>query len=101
MGEYYIWCSSGNLGPLLSTYFYVAYFWNMKIVATLTMQMTPLPIQHTAEVLNNLTNITQRLITWFANNQMKVNHGKCHLLLSTQENANIQIANTTINCLKS
>ena len=39
---------------------------------------------------------TQKLFTWFANNQMKANHDKCHLLLSTQEKANIQTANTTI-----
>ena len=32
---------------------------------------------------------------------MKGNHGKCQLLLSTQEDANIQIANTTINCSRS
>ena len=32
---------------------------------------------------------------------MKANHGKCHLLLSTQEDANIQISNTTINRSKS
>ena len=56
---------------------------------------------NTAEVIENLTIITQKLYTWFANNQMKVNHDKCHLLLSTQEEANIQIANTTIKCSKS
>ena len=54
---------------------------------------------NTAEVLEKLTNITQRLFTWFANNQMKENLGKCHL--STQEDANIQISNTTINCSRS
>ena len=32
---------------------------------------------------------------------MKANYGKGHLLLSTQENANIQISNTTINCSRS
>ena len=32
---------------------------------------------------------------------MKANHGKCHLLLSTQEDANIQELNTTINCSRS
>ena len=32
---------------------------------------------------------------------MEANHGKCHLFLSTQEDANIQISNTTINCLRS
>ena len=28
-----------------------------------------------------LPNITQELFTWFANNRMKENHDKCHLLL--------------------
>ena len=56
---------------------------------------------NTAEVLDKLTNITQRLFTWFVSNQMKVNLGKCHLLLSTQGDANIQISNTTINCSRS
>ena len=56
---------------------------------------------NTAEVLQNLTIITQKLFTWFANNHMKVNHDKCHLLLSIQDEANIQIANTTIKCSKS
>ena len=32
---------------------------------------------------------------------MKENHGKCHLLLSTQEDANIQIENSIINCSRS
>ena len=56
---------------------------------------------NTEEVIENLTNVTQKLFTWFANNQMKANHDKCHLLLSTQEEANIQIANTTIKCSQS
>ena len=56
---------------------------------------------NTGEVIENLTIITQKLHTWFANNQMKINRDKCHLLLSTQEETNIQIANTTIKCSKS
>ena len=56
---------------------------------------------NTAEVLEKLTNITQRLFTWFANNQIKVNPGKRYLLLCTQEDANIQISNTIINCSRS
>ena len=51
---------------------------------------------NTAEVTENFTIVTQKLFTWFANNQMKVNHEKCHLLLSTQDEENIQIGNTTI-----
>ena len=50
---------------------------------------------NTAEVIENPAIITQKLCAWFANNQMKVNHDKYHLLLSTQDKANIQIANTT------
>ena len=53
------------------------------------------------EVVENLTNITQKVFTWFASNQMKGNSGKCHLLLSAKEEANIQIANITIRRLRS
>ena len=54
-----------------------------------------------AEVLKKLTNIMRRLFTWFANNQIKANFGKCQLFLSIQEDADIQISNTTINCSRS
>ena len=30
-----------------------------------------------------------KVITWFANNQMKADHDNCRLLLSTQDEANI------------
>ena len=53
------------------------------------------------EKVENLTNITQKLFTWFPSNQMKANPGKCHLLLSTQEEANIQITNITIESSRS
>ena len=56
---------------------------------------------NTEEVIENVTNVTQKLFTWLANDQMKANHGKCHLLLSTQVEANIQIANTTMKCSQS
>ena len=36
------------------------------------------------------------LLTWFANNQTKANGDKCHLLLSSHEDVNIQIGNVTI-----
>ena len=51
---------------------------------------------NTSDVLSRLTKITQALLSWFANNQMKVNHDKCCLLLSSHEDANIQIAKVTI-----
>ena len=56
---------------------------------------------NTAEVFEKSLNITRRLFTWFANNQMKANHGKHHLLLYRKEDANIQISYTTINCSRS
>ena len=40
--------------------------------------------------------MTEKFFTWFANNQIKANPGKCHILLSTQKEANIQNANATI-----
>ena len=46
----------------------------------------------TTEVLENLT---KKLFSWFANNQMKGNNDKCHLILSSpEEDAAIQIKST-------
>ena len=55
---------------------------------------------NTTEALTNLSILAQRLLTWFDNNKMKANHDKCHVLLSTQESFNIQIANFTIKSFK-
>ena len=55
---------------------------------------------NTTEVLANLSNLAQKLLTWFANDKMKANHDKYHLLLSTQESFNIQIENFTIKSSK-
>ena len=55
----------------------------------------------TTEVLENLSGITKKLFTWFANNQMKANDDKCHLLLSSPDDSSlIQIENSTIKCSK-
>ena len=55
---------------------------------------------NTTEVLTNLSSLAQKPFTWFANNKMKTNHDKCHLLWSTQESFIIQIANFTIKSSK-
>ena len=55
---------------------------------------------NTVKVIEYLTIITKKPLIWFANNQMRVNSDKCHLLLSSQEDANIQITNTTRKCFK-
>ena len=85
--------------PVFPNYLSVSYDYGFTNYADDT---TPYVLaNNTAEVIENLTIITQKLFTWFANNQMKVNHDKYHLLLSTRGEANIQIANTTIKCSKS
>ena len=53
-------------------------------------------VNTTTEVLTNLSSLAQKLFAWFANNKMKANHDKYHLLLNTQESSNIQTANFTI-----
>ena len=76
---------------------------NIKIIILLTLQITP-PFyvvgDKTTEALANLSNLAQKLHTWFANNKMKANHDKYDLLLSTQESFNIQIENFTIKSSK-
>ena len=56
---------------------------------------------NTLEIVENMTNVTQILFTCFANNQMKEKPCKCHLLLITQEEVNIQIANNIIESSRS
>ena len=89
------------LGPLLFNIFLCDLFLEHEncYFTNYADDTTPYVVaNNTAEVIENLTNITHKLFTWFANNQMKANYDKCHLLLSTQEDANIQLTNGTINC---
>ena len=76
----------------------MTYFWYMKVTLYVVQKnkTSNQKTNDTIEVVKNLTNITQKLFTRFASNQMKANSGKCHLLLSTKEEACIQIANTII-----
>ena len=55
----------------------------------------------TTEVLDNLSCLTKKLFSWFANNQMKANDDKCHLILSSPEDdIAFQIKNSTLKCSK-
>ena len=55
----------------------------------------------TTEVLDNLSCLTKKLFSWFANNQMKANDDKCHLILSSPEDdIAFQIENSTTKCSK-
>ena len=48
------------------------------------------------EVVSELRDMTEKLFTWFSQNEMKANLGKCHMLLSSTESLNFQISETVI-----
>ena len=48
------------------------------------------------EVVSELRDITEKQFTWFSQNEMKANLGKCHMLLSSTELLNFQISETVI-----
>ena len=52
-------------------------------------------------MLENLSDLTKKLFSWFANNQMKANDDKCQKILGFPEDgATIEIENSTIKCSK-
>ena len=64
-----------SFGTTSVQYFYVCHYFTNYAHDT-----TPYAIGgDTKEVLTRLTDITQNVFTWFANNQIKANHDKCHL----------------------
>ena len=48
------------------------------------------------KVVSELKGIIEKLFTWFSQNEMKANLGKCHMLLSFTESLNFQISETVI-----
>ena len=45
------------------------------------------------DVIRSLKEVLENLITWFFNNQLKLNPDKCHLLLKTKEQTTLKIKN--------
>ena len=43
------------------------------------------------EVLNSLQNVSLNLFEWFAENELKGNASKCHLLISSGENVHVNV----------
>ena len=68
------------LGPLLFNIYLCDFFLEHENCCDVNY-IYNIVANNTAEALEKLTNITQRLFTWFVNNQMKANLGKCHLSL--------------------
>ena len=48
------------------------------------------------EVVSEHKDITEKLFTWFSQNEMKAKLGKCYMLLSSTESLNFQISETVI-----
>ena len=48
------------------------------------------------EVIFSLQESSEKLFKWFADNQIKFNENKCHLIVSTNELVEIQIGDFTI-----
>ena len=91
------------LGPLLFNIFLCDLFLEYENnFANYADDTTPYSVgSKTTKVLENLSDITKKPFTWFANNQMKGSNDKYQLLLSSPDDtAVIQIENSTKSVLK-
>ena len=91
------------LGPLLFNIFLRDLFLEYENnFANYADDTTPYSVgSKTTKVLENLSDITKKPFTWFANNQMKARNDKYQLLLSSPDDtAVIQIENSTKSVLK-
>ena len=58
---------------------------------------TPFAVEDNIEdVTRSLEEVGENLITWFSDNQIKLNPGKCYQLLNTKEQTALQIDNLYI-----
>ena len=88
------------LGPLLYNIFLCDLFLENKnsYFANYADDTTPYFVGGMSE---NLSFLTKKLFSWFANNQMIANDDKCHLILSFhEEDVAIQIEESGIKCSK-
>ena len=82
------------LGPLLFNIFicYVFTIMDDINIANYVDDNTPFASGDTPlNIITSLENVAETLFEWFANNHMKANHGKCHLLMSTLTLISIKI----------
>ena len=87
------------LGPLLFNIFLCDLFLTIEgnYFTNYADDTTPYVIGNNAEeVVSELKVITQKLFTWFNENEMKADLNKCHLLLSTTDVFNFEISETVI-----
>ena len=55
-----------------------------------TLPVMPMTTHHKLQVIS-IKNDSIKLFKWFADNQMKANKDKCHLLISGSENITINV----------
>ena len=82
------------LGPLLFNIFICDLFIMMYDIniANNADDNTPFVSGDTPlDVITSLENAAEKLFEWFANNHMKANHDKCHLLMSTLAPISIKV----------
>ena len=87
------------LGPLLFNIFLCDLFLTIEgnYFTNYADDTSPYVIGNNAEeVVSELKAITQKLFTWFAQNEVKAKLNKCHLLLSTTDAFNFEILETVI-----
>ena len=53
-------------------------------------------VENIDEIIFSLQESSKKLFKWFADNQMKTNEDKCHLIVSTNELTEIQIRDFSI-----
>ena len=82
------------MGPLLSNIFLCDLFSTIEGNCFTNYADDTIPYvigSNAEEVVSELKAIIQKLFTWFAQNEMKANLNKCHLLLSTTDAFNFEI----------
>ena len=87
------------LGPLLFNIFLSVLFLSIEnnYFTNYADDTTPYVIGNNPdEVVSELKDITEKLFTWFSQNEMKANLGKCHMLSSCTESLNFQISGEVI-----
>ena len=87
------------MGPLLSNIFLCDLFSTIEGNCFTNYADDTIPYvigSNAEEVVSELKAIIQKLFTWFAQNEMKANLNKCHLLLITTDAFNFEISETVI-----
>ena len=82
------------LGPLLLNIFLVDFFFILNDVDIASCADDNIPyvvVGYINDVVTSLKKLSKALFEWFKNNLLKSNGDKCHVFVSSSENANIWV----------